>query len=63
MTAAGGETYRFAFSADGREWTELGGEVNGSHVEGGRVALTVGGPPGASARFEWIRIRTMKSER
>jgi hypothetical protein len=60
MTAAGGETYRFAFSADGRVWRDVGGDVNGSHVEGARVALTVGGPAGASARFDWVRIKTVK---
>jgi xylan 1,4-beta-xylosidase len=60
MKAARGETYRFAFSTDGRAWTELGGEVGGSHVEGARVALTVGGPPGTSARFDWLRVTPEK---
>jgi|GEM_PF-220464 len=56
MTAEGGDTYRFAYSADGREWKELGGAVAGSHIEGARVALTVGGPAGSVASFDWLRI-------
>ena len=53
MTARGGQTYRFAFSTNGRQWTELGGEVDGRFIEGGRVALVAGGAP---ARFDWIRV-------
>jgi xylan 1,4-beta-xylosidase len=56
MTAEGGENYRFAVSPDGREWQALGGPVAGGHVEGARVALTVGGPPGPAASFDWLRI-------
>jgi xylan 1,4-beta-xylosidase len=64
MTAEGGESYRFAFSADGRAWTQLGGEVNGSHVEGARVALTAGGrAPGASAAFDWVQITPRRAPR
>ncbi|HYP52379.1 MAG TPA: family 43 glycosylhydrolase [Pyrinomonadaceae bacterium] len=54
MTATGGETFRFAFSRDGRDWTEIG-VVDGRHVEGARLALTAGGGP---ARFDWVRIRS-----
>jgi beta-xylosidase len=57
MTAEGGQTYRFAFSADGREWKELGGPVEGSYIEGARVALTAGGStPGAAVKFDWVRV-------
>jgi len=56
MTAEGGETYRFAYSLDGREWLEVGGAVAGGHVEGARVALTVGGPAGSTVNFDWLRI-------
>jgi beta-xylosidase len=57
MTAKDGESYRFSFSADGRAWKDLGGPVDGSYIEGARVALTAGGTtPGASAKFDWIRI-------
>lgn len=52
-TARGGDTYRFAFSTDGKQWTELGGIVEGGFIEGARVALVAGGAP---ARFDWIRI-------
>jgi xylan 1,4-beta-xylosidase len=60
VSAAGGETYRFAYSADGREWKELGGAVAGAHIEGAHVALTVGGPAGARGAFDWIRVTPRK---
>ncbi|HEX8500009.1 MAG TPA: family 43 glycosylhydrolase [Pyrinomonadaceae bacterium] len=53
MKAEGGERYSFSYSADGREWVELGGAVDGAHVEGARVALTAAG---GAARFEWVRV-------
>jgi beta-xylosidase len=53
MTAEGGERYRFAFSTDGRVWTEVGGAVEGGFIEGARVALTAAG---GAARFDWVRI-------
>ncbi len=64
MTATDGETYRFAFSTNGREWKNLGDPVDGSYIEGARVALTAGGAsPGAAAKFDWVRITPkIKSE-
>lgn len=56
MKVEDGSNYRFAYSLDGREWKEVGNGVNGSYLEGVRVALTVGGTEGASAKFEWLRI-------
>jgi xylan 1,4-beta-xylosidase len=56
MTAERGETYSFEFSANGRDWQSLGSPVNGSYIEGAHVALTAGGPVGASSRFDWVRI-------
>ncbi|MFL6208595.1 MAG: family 43 glycosylhydrolase [Pyrinomonadaceae bacterium] len=56
MTASAGELYRFAYGTDGRTWTELGGPVNGSYIEGAHVALTAGGALGKAAIFDWIRI-------
>jgi xylan 1,4-beta-xylosidase len=57
MTARGGQRYQFAFSRDGRSWTNIGGEVDGAFLppwdRGVRVALTAGGAP---ARFDWLRI-------
>ena len=55
MTVTGGEQFRFAFSANGRDWKELGGTVQGSHVEGAHIALTAGGA-GTNARFDWVKI-------
>ena len=62
MTASDGETYRFAYSVDGRDWKELGGAVSAGYIEGAHVALTAGGTPGAVARFEWVRIQTLRAE-
>ncbi|HKP73798.1 MAG TPA: family 43 glycosylhydrolase [Pyrinomonadaceae bacterium] len=56
MTAKGGGRFRFAYSLDGKEWTSLGEEVDGSHLEAVRIALTSGGRAGAVAKFEWVRI-------
>jgi hypothetical protein len=56
MTVSDGSRYRFAFSRDGREWKEVGGEIQGSYLEGVRIALSAGGTPGAAAKFEWLRI-------
>jgi beta-xylosidase len=56
MTVADGARYRFAFSVNGREWKEIGGEINGSYLEEAHISLTVGGTKGASARFESMRI-------
>ncbi|MGI9067846.1 MAG: family 43 glycosylhydrolase [Pyrinomonadaceae bacterium] len=56
MSVRGGEKYAFDFSADGKSWLKLLGGVNGSYVEGARVALTVGGPLHSFARFDWLRI-------
>ena len=64
MRAEGGESYRFSFSADGREWTELGTDVSGGHVESARVALTAGArAPGASAVFDWVQITPRRAAR
>ena len=56
MTAKDGELYRFAYSANGRDWTELGEPLTGGNIEGAHIALTGSGAPGAVARFDWIRI-------
>jgi xylan 1,4-beta-xylosidase len=55
-----GHRYRFSFSSDGRDWKEVGDEVDGSYLppwdRGVRVALTSGGARGAAARFGFLRI-------
>ena len=53
MTAEGGERYRFAFSANGREWTDVGGPVDAGYIEGARVALTASG---GAAKFDWVKV-------
>ncbi|HEV7890662.1 MAG TPA: family 43 glycosylhydrolase [Pyrinomonadaceae bacterium] len=53
MTAEGGERYRFAFSSNGREWTDVGGHVDAGYIEGARVALTASG---GAAKFDWVKI-------
>ena len=62
MTAEGGETYRFAFSTDGGDWREAGGAVAGSHIEGARLALTVGGPPGSAGAFDSLRVNVVSKK-
>jgi beta-xylosidase len=61
MTARDGHLFRFAVSGDGRVWTDVGEEVDGSYLppwdRGVRVALTTGGAPGASARFDWLDMK------
>ena len=56
MSVTEGWRYRFAYSTDGRDWKELEGEINGSFLEGVRVALTAGGGEGAAGNFEWLRV-------
>jgi beta-xylosidase len=60
MVARKGFVYRFSVSTDGTTWTEVGPELKGDYLppwdRGVRVALTVGGPPNASARFDLLRI-------
>jgi hypothetical protein len=62
MTARDGHLYRFSVSSDGRNWTNVGEELDGSYLppwdRGVRVALTAGGAPGASARFDWLSMKT-----
>jgi len=60
MTAEGGERYRFAFSANGRDWASLGDAVDGGYIEGARVALTAGG---GAARFDWVKVTPVKTNR
>lgn len=60
MRARRGHLFRFAFSANGRDWTDVGDELDGSYLppwdRGVRVALTCGGAEGASARFQEMSI-------
>ncbi len=60
MTATGGRRFRFAVSRDGRNWTNIGEELDGDYLprwdRGIRVALAVGGASRASGRFDSLRI-------
>jgi hypothetical protein len=60
MTANDGRKYRFAISADGNRWRNVGEEMDGEYLppwdRGVRVALTAGGAAGAAGKFEWLRI-------
>ena len=60
MTAREGHLFRFAFSPDGRNWIDVGTELDGENLppwdRGLRVALTAGGTAGASARFGSLSI-------
>ena len=60
MRATGGNQFAFAWSADGRVWNDVRPSVGGEHLPpwdlAVRLALAVGGPPGAEARFDWVRI-------
>ena len=60
MTAREGHLYGFAVSDDGRTWTDVGGEVDGSYLppwdRGVRVALVAGGSRGGGGRFGHFRI-------
>lgn len=59
MRAREGRRYRFSVSRDGRNWQDVGGELDGSYLppwdRGVRVALTAGGARGA-ARFGFLRV-------
>jgi Beta-xylosidase len=60
LTARNGHLFRFAFSGDGRNWIDLGPELNGDYMppwdRGLRIALTAGGTADATAQFNSLRI-------
>jgi beta-xylosidase len=60
MRVREGHRYRFAISRDGRDWQNVGDEVDGQYLppwdRGVRVALTAGGTRGAMGRFGFLRI-------
>jgi len=59
MIASGGYRFRFAVSADGREWHNVGKKKGVDLPPWGhsvRVALTSGGAKGAVARFDGLRM-------
>jgi hypothetical protein len=60
LTARDGHRFRFAMSANGRDWKNIGEEMEGDYLppwdRGVRVALTGGGTEGTVARFGSLRI-------
>lgn len=62
VTVSDARLYRFAFSANGRDWKEVGGTIDGSFVESTNVALTSGGAAGARAKFDWVRVEPAFSD-
>ncbi|MFN2461372.1 MAG: family 43 glycosylhydrolase [Candidatus Velthaea sp.] len=66
MTVSAGHKYRFAFSADGKRWTECRSRLDGAYLppwdRGVRVALTAGGTLDAEARFGLLRIAATGTE-
>ena len=59
MTVREGTRYRFSYGVDGKTWTPVGDEVDGTHLGNVRVALNVGGAAGAIGKFEWLRIEPL----
>ncbi|HYE13261.1 MAG TPA: family 43 glycosylhydrolase [Pyrinomonadaceae bacterium] len=61
MRARGGHRYRFAVSRDGRDWRDVGDEIDGAYLppwdRGVRVALVAGG---STARFGYLRMEPTK---
>ena len=68
ITAKEGHRFQFAVSRDGRDWKNVGQDIDveGNYLppwdRGVRVALTVGGAENALGRFDWIRIVPQESK-
>jgi beta-xylosidase len=62
LKASSGHLFRFATSSDGRQWKDIGanldieGDIPPHWDRGVRVALTVGGVENATGRFDWFRM-------
>ena len=61
LSARNGKEFRFAFSTNGRDWTDVGNDQQGTHLppwdRAVRIALTVGGRIDAQGAFDSFRIR------
>ncbi|HEY6227704.1 MAG TPA: xylosidase, partial [Verrucomicrobiae bacterium] len=66
LTAERGRQYQFAYSADGKNWTDLS-NTSGTHLppwdRAVRVGLTVGGAEGAEARFDEFKFEPAQNTR
>lgn len=57
VEARDGEFYSFSFSADGKNWRQIGDRISERNVEGARIALVYNGKTAnPSARFDWLRV-------
>jgi xylan 1,4-beta-xylosidase len=60
LSARDGHLFKFAISSNGRDWTDVGPELNGDYLppwdRGVRIALTAGKTAGAAVRFNSLRI-------
>lgn len=64
LSARKGSRFQCAISADGQTWHTIGPDADGGFLppwdRSTRVALTVAGPDGTSARIDWLRIEPTK---
>ncbi len=61
LTARDATNFRCAYSRDGKVWSDLGPELDGSDLEPVRLALTSGGNAQTAARFAWVRLKAGRS--
>ena len=65
LTAANGYHFQFATSKDGENWTDCGEAMDAKKLPpwdlGVRVALTIGGAPGAEGAFDSFSMRSLKA--
>jgi beta-xylosidase len=66
MTAEDGDKLRFAFSANGEDWREIGTTLEGDFLtlwdRSVRIALFTGGGGEVPARFDYVRIVTRPAQ-
>lgn len=56
LTAARG-TFSFAYSENGKKWKPFEKTIDGSYIEGARLALIYNGKSPAGAKFDWFHVR------
>jgi hypothetical protein len=65
IIGSNGRQYIFSFSADGENWTDLPAQASGNDLppwdRALRAAVTVGGAPGAEARFDRFSMNASRS--
>jgi beta-xylosidase len=67
LTTEKGYQFHFAFSANGKDWSPIGEDLEGKHLppwdRSIRVALTAGGSAGAAGVFEKFELQPSASDR